>query len=427
MKVFGITAPMTGSGKTTVTLAFLSRLKNSTGFKIGPDYIDGGLSSRVTGNRTWNIDRWIQGKAYSSVLAGAASKYDYGVVEGVMGLYDSGSPINMSTYYYFRKFSIPYVLVIDVSKLAESAYYIAKSFITRFTLGVVINRYASQRHLEMVSKPFTEHGIPIIGAIPREDRFTVPERHLGLHTGQEMDDILEKASLVSNYLEMEFIENLPEREFQQPSPARISGGGKKIWIALDRAFNFYYADSIWALERIGNVNYFSPVSGEYPENPDMVYFGGGYPELYAPELSANHALSGMIRDYSESGGNIIAECGGLMYLEKEMETESGVYSLGAPGIVTVCAGSSDCVLWQRKEQNSGLATSGCRYRDRNNHGLLRTLQNARYSPAAECDHWCHILYRGSHNRGCNRSPGLPGCHNEDLSLQLTILILDFFS
>ena len=328
MKVFGITAPMTGSGKTTVTLAFLSRLKNSTGFKIGPDYIDGGLSSRVTGNRTWNIDRWIQGKAYSSVLAGAASKYDYGVVEGVMGLYDSGSPINMSTYYYFRKFSIPYVLVIDVSKLAESAYYIAKSFITRFTLGVVINRYASQRHLEMVSKPFTEHGIPIIGAIPREDRFTVPERHLGLHTGQEMDDILEKASLVSNYLEMDFIENLPEREFQQPSPARISGGGKKIWIALDRAFNFYYADSIWALERIGNVNYFSPVSGEYPENPDMVYFGGGYPELYAPELSANHALSGMIRDYSESGGNIIAECGGLMYLEKEMETESGVYSLG---------------------------------------------------------------------------------------------------
>ena len=328
MKVFGITAPMTGSGKTTVTLAFLSRLKNSTGFKIGPDYIDGGLSSRVTGNRTWNIDRWIQGKAYSGVLAGAASKYDYGVVEGVMGLYDSGSPINLSTYYYFRKFSIPYVLVIDVSKLAESAYYIAKSFITRFTLGVVINRYASQRHLEMVSKPFTEHGIPILGAIPREDRFTVPERHLGLHTGQEMDDILEKASMVSNYLDMEFIENLPERDFQQPSPARISGGGKNIWIALDRAFNFYYADSIWALERIGKVNYFSPVSGEYPENPDMVYFGGGYPELYAPELSANHALSEMIRDYSESGGNIIAECGGLMYLEKKMETESGVYSMG---------------------------------------------------------------------------------------------------
>ncbi|MCL5732018.1 MAG: cobyrinate a,c-diamide synthase [Candidatus Thermoplasmatota archaeon] len=328
MKVFGITAPMTGSGKTTVTLAFLSRLKNSTGFKIGPDYIDGGLSSRVTGNRTWNIDRWIQGKAYSGVLAGAASKYDYGVVEGVMGLYDSGSPINLSTYYYFRKFSIPYVLVIDVSKLAESAYYIAKSFITHLTLGVVINRYASQRHLEMVSKPFTEHGIPILGAIPREDRFTVPERHLGLHTGQEMDDILEKASMVSNYLDMEFIENLPERDFQQPSPARISGGGKNIWIALDRAFNFYYADSIWALERIGKVNYFSPVSGEYPENPDMVYFGGGYPELYAPELSANHALSEMIRDYSESGGNIIAECGGLMYLEKKMETESGVYSMG---------------------------------------------------------------------------------------------------
>ena len=328
MKVFGVAAPMTGSGKTTVTLAFLSRLKNSTGFKIGPDYIDGGLSSRVTGNRTWNIDRWIQGRAYSSVLSGAASKYDYGVVEGVMGLYDSGSPINLSTYYYFRKFSIPYVLVIDVSKLAESAYYIAKSFITPLTLGVVINRYASGKHLEMVSKPFTEHGIRIIGAIPRNDTFTVPERHLGLHTGQEMEDIGEKASLVSTYLDMGFIDNLPEREFQQTGHDLISDGGKEIWIALDRAFNFYYADSLWALERIGNVHYFSPVSGERPENPDMVYFGGGYPELYAPELSANNALRGMIRDYSESGGNIIAECGGLMYLEKEMETESGVYPMG---------------------------------------------------------------------------------------------------
>ncbi|MEM0156985.1 MAG: cobyrinate a,c-diamide synthase [Thermoplasmataceae archaeon] len=328
MKVFGITAPMTGSGKTTVTLAFLSRLKNSTGFKIGPDYIDGGLSSKVTGNRTWNIDRWIQGKAYASVLAGAASKYDYGVVEGVMGLYDSGSPINLSTYYYFRKFSIPYVLVIDVSKLAESAYYIAKSFITPLTLGVVINRYGSEKHLQMVSKPFSDHGVPIIGAIPRDSRFTVPERHLGLHTGQEVEDIRERASLVSNYLDMKFLDNLPERKFQQPVDPANPGGAGEIWIALDRAFNFYYADSLWALERIGSVHYFSPVSGERPEDPDLVYFGGGYPELYAPELSANHALRRMISDYSESGGNIIAECGGLMYLEKEMDTGSGVYPMG---------------------------------------------------------------------------------------------------
>ena len=327
MKVFGVTAPVTGSGKTSITLALLSGLKNATAFKIGPDYIDSGLSSALTGNRTWNIDRWIQGKAYLNAFARASSKYDYGVVEGVMGLFDSGSPIDLSTYYYFKKFRIPYIVVIDVSRLAESAYYIAKSFITKLTLGVIVNNYGSAKHLEIVSRPFREIGVKILGAIPANKDFRIPERHLGLHTGLEVESLDEIARKIASNIDFSFLDTVPDRKFVHQSMSENKASGKKIWIALDRAFNFYYADSLSALEGMGDLNYFSPLSGEKPEDADLVYLGGGYPELFPRELSSNHSLRNFMLDYSEAGGNVIAECGGLMYLEKAMETDSGTVDM----------------------------------------------------------------------------------------------------
>ncbi len=327
MKLFGVAAPTTGSGKTSITLAILSRLGKATAFKIGPDYIDGGLSSAITGNRTWNIDRWIQGRAYSQVIPAAAQKFDFGVVEGVMGLRDSGSPIDLSTYYYFRKFRIPYILVVDVSRMAESAYYLARGFLGPLSLGVVLNRYGSERHLEMVSRPFREHGVRIIGAVPGSSEYTIPERHLGLHTASEITGLREKAAAMAAHIDMSFLDDLPERAFIMPNLKERPSAGKSIWVAQDKAFNFYYADSITALEGLGSLNYFSPIAGEYPEDPDLVYFGGGYPELYPSELSSNNRLRKIIADFSESGGNIIAECGGLMYLEKNMETDQGVFPM----------------------------------------------------------------------------------------------------
>lgn len=327
MKLFGVAAPTTGSGKTSITLAILSRLRNATAFKIGPDYIDGGLSSAITGNMTWNIDRWIQGKAYSQVIPAASQKYDFGVVEGVMGLRDSGSPVDLSTYFYFRKFRIPYILVVDVSLMAESAYYLARGFLSPLSLGVILNKYGSERHLEMVSRPFREHGIRILGAVPGNKEFAIPERHLGLHTASEMTGLREKAAAMSIHIDMGFLDELPDRQFIIPSYHQPKSTGKSIWVAQDKAFNFYYADSLTSLEGMGTLNYFSPIAGEYPEDPDLVYFGGGYPELYPGELSRNDKLRRIIADFSESHGNIIAECGGLMYLEKDMETDQGVFPM----------------------------------------------------------------------------------------------------
>ena len=197
MKVIGITAPSTDSGKTTITLAILSKLSNSTGVKIGPDYIDGGISSKLTGNRTWNMDRWIQGRNYADILPSLADNFDYAVVEGVMGMYDSGSQIDLSTNFYFEKLKIPYILVVDISKLAESAYYIARGFLRKSNIGVILNKYSSDKHLEMVSKEFKKHGVRIIGAIPNDKEYSIPQRHLGLYTSLEIENLRTMAEKIS--------------------------------------------------------------------------------------------------------------------------------------------------------------------------------------------------------------------------------------
>ncbi len=361
LKVFGITAPSTGSGKTTVTMAFLSLLKNSVPCKIGPDYIDPGLESAVTGSRTYNIDRWIEGRAYERTLSTLASRYDYAVVEGVMGLYDSGSPIDLSTNFYFRKFRIPYILVIDCSKTAESTYYIAKGFLGKRCIGVVLNNYGSEKHLNMVRNEFVRHGIRIIGAVPRDQEVVIESRHLGLHTGLETPDVRDKALRVSKYLDISFVDELPEIH-SNAVPQNKPDSAKKIniWIAYDKAFNFYYASSLDYLERNGKINYFSPVSGEYPEDPDLVYFGGGYPEIFAEELSKNRKCMESVKNISESGTPVIAECGGLMYLEHSISTDNGEYRMAGifPGRVAMGKRLTLSYTKMVAEQNSVMFRKG---------------------------------------------------------------------
>lgn len=329
MKVFGITAPYTGSGKTTATMAFLSALENSAAVKVGPDYIDPGLESLVSGNPTYNLDRWIDGRGYLDVLDELAESYQYAVVEGVMGLYDSGSSINLSTDYYFRKLHINYVLVIDCSRTAESTYHIARGFLGKRCLGVILNNYGTQRHLDMVSGEFQRHGIRIIGSIPRTDQFFIESRNLGLHTYQEQTNLREKIGSAIRNIDMSFLEDLEEYvpSGRLKSKSIHANSGRNICVAMDRAFNFYYAGSLEFLQKIGRVSYFSPIKGEIPEDPDMIYLGGGYPELYAEELSRNAKCRNNILESARSGKIIIAECGGLMYLQNSMKTEKGTFPM----------------------------------------------------------------------------------------------------
>ena len=325
MKVFGIASPYTGSGKTLATLGFLSAIPGSISFKIGPDYIDGQLHSAVSGHRALNIDRWIQGRSYSLVLK-RNSSYSAGIVEGVMGLYDSGSHMDLSTIYYFKKLGIRYILVVDAEKTAESTYYIAKGFLTKLCIGVIINNYYGEGHLRMVTKTFLDHGVRIIGSIPHDNDLAIKERHLGLVNSIPESRIREIGSKVSGYLDTSFLEEINETESLRNNEDQHDGR-YRIYVAMDDAFSFYYQSSINFLSRLGSVTYFSPLRGEIPDNPDFIYIGGGYPEIYASRLSSQKTLRRRMKSFSEEGVPIMAECGGLMYLESKLQDGESAYEM----------------------------------------------------------------------------------------------------
>ncbi|MGP6220131.1 cobyrinate a,c-diamide synthase [Caldiplasma sukawensis] len=324
MKAIGVTAMKTGSGKTTVTGALLHRLKNSVQIKIGPDFLDPIVHSKVSGNRGYNMDEWLQGRRFSQVLTKAAAKYDYAVVEGVMGMYDSGSSEIYNTFDYFRMLKIPYILVVDAFSSAESLYYMAKGFLRNLCAGVIINRYTGEKHLSMVKAPFEKNGVPIIAEIPYMEETKVSSRHLGLDIySDEVSKIWEK---ISSFINTEAIGKWANFDSEVENENNYSEKKGHIDIALDDAFTFYYTDALEVLERKYNVHYFSPLNGDIPDDPDLIYFGGGYPELFPDKLGKLYRLADYLKEFR---GHIYGECGGTMYLlEKLVNNDGDFYMSG---------------------------------------------------------------------------------------------------
>ena len=323
MKLLGISSPFTGSGKTTVTLTIGKLLNDSAIFKIGPDFIDTGLARNMTGYAE-NIDRYLQGREYKKILCEASTKYKYGILEGVMGLYDSGLNFDNSTYYYFKKLRVPHIIVVDVSRMAESAYRIFKGFKNEFTIGVILNNYYGEKHLNMVKKEFLKRNIDIFGEIPHLDTIKINERHLGLYTFMEEKNLIEKIKRVEKYLNKKLLlEKLSSfNEFKCNSDLEIKRRNVNISIAMDLAFNFYYQYNINLLSSIGNVRFFSPLKNEEVENSQFIYLGGGYPELYKNELSKSYKTKESILKHYENGATIYGECGGLMYMMEKIEDKN---------------------------------------------------------------------------------------------------------
>jgi cobyrinic acid a,c-diamide synthase len=330
MRTIGVASPVTGSGKTTVSAALAYSLHNSIPIKIGPDYIDPAILSIASGEMALNLDRWVQGRNYMKYLGDVSGRYEWGIFEGVMGLHDSGSPIDVSTYYYLKHFRIPYLLVIDVSRMAESAYYSARGFLSPLSIGVIINNYYSDRHLQIVSKEFLSHGIRIVGAIPHDPSLSLEERHLGLRNDVRPERVREIAARVSSHLDLDHIkERAGEFKGEGTPMIRSHGEGLKVAIANDKAFNFYYRSSIDFFADTGRIEYFSPLGNEVPEDPDIIYIGGGYPEIYADRLQQNTRSMDFIRTSAENGTPVIAECGGLMYLQDSIEIDGKQYRMAS--------------------------------------------------------------------------------------------------
>ncbi len=323
-----------GSGKTTITVGLLAALRQRglkvQPFKCGPDFIDPTLHTMVTGRVSRNLDLQMAGPSFcrTSFMRNIEG-VDVAVIEGVMGLYDGG---RASSAALTRALSLPVVLVIDVRSAAESVAAVLKGFEmydreVRIS-GVIFNRVGSGRHRELIRDAVTKNcTTEILGFFPRDAEFTIPERHLGLHMGEESPLNAEQISSLARAIE----EHIDIDRLLQVSTAAINGSVESVGrlpveqrarlaVARDQAFCFYYQDNLDLFEQAGiDLVFFSPLHDALlPENIDGIYIGGGYPELYAQQLSGNEEMRRRIKDWVDCGGPLYCECGGFMYMATEL-------------------------------------------------------------------------------------------------------------
>ncbi|MFO0173335.1 MAG: cobyrinate a,c-diamide synthase, partial [Aphanizomenon sp.] len=304
-------------------------------FKVGPDYIDPMFHQYVTGLPCRNLDPVLTSETYVQQCFNHHSpKSEYTLVEGVMGLFDGIAHLSntnektdfASTAHIARLLDIPTILVIDCSRLSGSVAAIAHGYCSldkRIKIaGLVLNRVGSDRHLSLLKDALVPLQLPILGVLRRQDNITIPDRHLGLIPTTELpelDQIINRlADLGDIYFDWDkLLPLLKSASLSSPnSQFPIPNSGVKIAVARDQAFNFYYQDNLDLLEKLGaELVFWSPLNDtQLPKDIQGMYFGGGFPEVFAPQLSANINLIQAVKNSILAGIPTIAECGGLMYL-----------------------------------------------------------------------------------------------------------------
>ncbi|MFP4390532.1 MAG: cobyrinate a,c-diamide synthase [Desulfococcaceae bacterium] len=329
-----VAGPWSGCGKTTATLGLLAALRRRglrvAPFKVGPDFIDPGHHGRVAGVSSRNLDGWMLPRETNrEIFHKSAAGADVAVVEGVMGLFDGydGRTEAGSTAQMAKWLGLPVLLVVNAASMARSAAALVlgfEKFDPELTFaGILFNGLGSPRHFDYLREAMKGHaGAPCLGGLPRNPEVAIPERHLGLFT--DADHPLDPAAadrladLAETGLNIdELLERLPEISTGSPSTAAtVPEPDVRLGVASDAAFCFYYPDNFDLLRAAGvEIVPFSPVNdAALPPNLDGLYFGGGYPELFAKALAENGALRREIRETSRSGMPIYGECGGFMYL-----------------------------------------------------------------------------------------------------------------
>ncbi|NOS82594.1 MAG: cobyrinate a,c-diamide synthase [Nitrospira sp.] len=344
-----------GVGKTTVTLAILAALKargrQVQPFKAGPDFIDPSHHSAATGRLSRNLDGWMLGESINrEIFARAAVDADISVIEGMMGLFDGSSPVNEigSTAELSKQLDAPVLLVIDGSAMARSAAAMVLGY-AKFdpsvrVVGVLFNRVSSEGHYKLLKDAVEQAtDVVVVGYLRPDPALTIADRHLGLVTAMEQGtgelyDRLAKAGVET--IDLDRIEELARSapEFVRrkglgvrgdeiaatrltPNASRLT---VKVGIAYDQAFCFYYPDNLELLEAAGaELVKFSPMNDQTLPDVDMLYLGGGYPELHGERLAGNVAMRTAIKQFAERGGTIYAECGGMMYLTNTIRDFAG--------------------------------------------------------------------------------------------------------
>lgn len=372
MRVPGIliAAPASGSGKTGTACALMSAFQkkglNVRACKCGPDYIDPMFHRVVLGVDSRNLDLFFSGRedlraGYADHVSGA----DLAVTEGVMGYYDGMSmdTDTASSYDVSRTLELPVILVVPCRGASLSLAALVKGMVEYRAFsrirGILLNRVSGMlypRLKSMLERELKEmgHEIPVVGYVPEDEAFAFESRHLGLVTPQEMDSVKEQTrragEILSETVDLDLILRIAGEE--AGSSQERAGEGRSrtgagiisdreirtetgagtypdrevsIGVARDRAFCFYYKENMELLEKMGcRLIPFSPLSDpELPEGLDGLILGGGYPELYARQLSENRGMRESIREAVSSGMPCLAECGGFMYLHEEIEDGEG--------------------------------------------------------------------------------------------------------
>jgi cobyrinic acid a,c-diamide synthase len=332
-------------GKTTVALGMMAALRRQglrpAPFKAGPDYIDPSLHAQAAGRPSRNLDVWLlDARALRGVFRRGVRQSDVAVIEGVMGLYDGiGATQDASTAAVARALDCPVVLVLDVQAMSGTAAALVLGCQRMDPgvrlAGVILNRVGSEGHLAATSEAIRAvTGLPVLGSLPNDPSVVIPERHLGLVPSAEGGIASHKldhlADVVGSRFDLAHIRRIAEAApALPPDKAAVSIGPVtehvRIGVAQDRAFGFYYQDSIDLLAENGaEIVPFSPI-GDRSLPPDLggVYIGGGFPELYAREIQANSSLRASVENHVRHGRPIYAECGGLMALGRTLTTFEG--------------------------------------------------------------------------------------------------------
>ncbi|RLG35324.1 Ni-sirohydrochlorin a,c-diamide synthase [Methanosarcinales archaeon] len=335
-----------GVGKTTITTGVMSALTGRgfdvQGYKVGPDYIDPGYHRKATGHSSRNIDSVLMTPAtIKEIFFRNSTSKDLSIIEGVRGLFE-GISIHQeegSTAHIAKILKAPVILIVNAKSITKSAAAIVhgfKSFDREVMIkGVILNNIAGEEHRKKVVTAVEDlAGVSVIGAIPRSEEMEICDRHLGLipmvESGIELEEI---RSVIETYVDLdrilEIAESAPEIETEAPvvflRQEGIGDGIFRVGVAYDDAFNFYYEDSLDLL-RINGCEpvFFSPLSDKRLPQLDGLYIGGGYPEVFAKELSRNESMLKDLQRVLDDGIPTIAECGGLIYLGKKLAGSRGV-------------------------------------------------------------------------------------------------------
>lgn len=334
-----------GVGKTTfacaLAAAFAARGRRVQPFKVGPDYIDPGYHTRAAGRASRNLDSFLLPHAtLRAVFTRAAAPVDLAVVEGVMGLFDgrSGADEEGSTAEVAKLIDAPVLVVIDVRAMARTAAALALGCLRMDPAlriaGFLLDRVGSDAHARSASDAIeAATGLPVLGALPRDEALVLPERHLGLVPVVEdapHDAFFARlAMLAERHVALDRIWRIaadaPPLPPDDVVPGAPPASRARIAIARDRAFHFYYEDALEVLAASGaELVPFSPLADRrVPDGAQGVYVGGGFPEMHAAALAANRPMRDALARAVRDGVPVYAECGGLMYLGRSLEDLDG--------------------------------------------------------------------------------------------------------